>query len=238
MLVSKSLRDVAKQNRGEKVEPLSSHRCGAALLGCHGHQSTGYEDLDHLQEHSSDLVFEIELLSVENEGSYEKGIWSMNSDEKRDLIPKLKEQGNELYKNGQYLEAAAKYGTAIGCIEILESFEAPGSDPEKALYQMKEPLLLNYAQCKLHLGEYSNAIKQTTTVLRRSPNNVKALFRRGKAYALSLKAREAKVDLEKVVQLDSSLSQSVTKLLHDLDIEQKKQDKDDRALLQGKGFFK
>lgn len=238
-LVSKSLRYVAKQKRGEEAEPPSaSHRCGAQLHGHHGHPSTGYEDLDHLQDHPSDMVFEIELLSVETEGSYEKDVWSMTESEKRDAIPRLKELGNELYRDKKYMKAANTYSKAISCIEDLETREKPGSDAANELYQMKEPLLLNYTQCKLHLGEYIDVITHTTTVLQHSPNNVKALFRRGKAYALSWKPQEAKMDLNRVIELDSSLKRTVTKMMQELDDEQKRRDADDRSVLQGKGMFK
>ena len=234
--MSKSLRYLAKKNRGEEADmPSTSHCCGAGL---HGHPSTGYEDLDHLQDHPVDLVFEIELLSVDSEGSYEKEIWSMTEDEKQNAIQRLKEQGNGLYRDKQYEKAAETYGKAIGCVESLETRELPGSAAAKAMYEMKEPLLLNYTQCKLNMGEYIDVITHTTTVLEHSPNNVKALFRRGKAYALSWKPKEARTDLNRVMELDSSLKKTVSKILHDLDTEQKKRDADDRGKLQGKGMFK
>jgi AH receptor-interacting protein len=235
-LVSKSLRYVAKKTRGEVVDlPSTSHCCGAGL---HGPRSTGYEDLDHLQHHPVDIVFEIELLSVDSEGSYEKEIWSMTEDEMRTAIHRLKEKGNELYRDKQYEKAAETYGKAIGCAENLESKEHPGSSAAKAMYDMKEPLLLNYTQCKLNLGEYVDVIAHTTTVLKHNPNNVKALFRRGKAYALSWKPKEARTDLNRVLELDSSLKKMVSKILQDLDTEQKKRDAEDRKRLQGKGMFK
>ena len=43
----------------------------------------------------------------------------MNEDEKLAAIPKLKEEGNELYKNRQNAEAADKYAQAIGMLEQL-----------------------------------------------------------------------------------------------------------------------
>lgn len=54
-----------------------------------------------------------------NEGEYEKDIWIMEEDEKQKSIPKLKEDGNNLYKSGSFKEAAQRYSEALG---ILENF--------------------------------------------------------------------------------------------------------------------
>lgn len=59
------------------------------------------------------------MLEVELPGNYQKEAWAMSSDEKTDEIPRLKEEGNELYKNRQYDEAAEKYSLALGLLERL-----------------------------------------------------------------------------------------------------------------------
>lgn len=43
----------------------------------------------------------------------------MSEDEKLDLIPKLKEEGNQLYKGKEYSEASEKYAQALGLLEQL-----------------------------------------------------------------------------------------------------------------------
>ena len=43
----------------------------------------------------------------------------MSENEKIDRIPQLKEEGNALYKEKKYEEAAEKYGQALGMLEQL-----------------------------------------------------------------------------------------------------------------------
>jgi AH receptor-interacting protein len=60
-----------------------------------------------------------EILKVEEPGEYKKESWSMNENEKIEAIPKLKEEGNELYKEKKYTQAAERYAEAIGMVEQL-----------------------------------------------------------------------------------------------------------------------
>ena len=204
----------------------------------HHHSETGYADLDDLDEHPRDLTFEIELLSTEAEGNYEKAIWSMTPDEKRDEIPRLKAKGTAQYKAENYKEAARFYGMAIGCIEELLSREHPKSDVASALETQKIPLLLNYCQCQLNLEEYADAIRHATSVLEKEPDNVKALFRRGKAYAASWMPQLARRDLKQAAQLDGGLVRVVARMMRELDDVQRQRDAEDRARLRGKGIFR
>lgn len=64
------------------------------------------------------MVFS-EMMSVEHPGDYQKDAWAMSSDEKSDKVPKLKEEGNTLYKEKQYESAAEKYSSALGLLERL-----------------------------------------------------------------------------------------------------------------------
>lgn len=59
------------------------------------------------------------MLDVELPGDYEKDAWAMSSDEKTSEIPRLKEEGNKLYKEKQYDLAAEKYALALGLLERL-----------------------------------------------------------------------------------------------------------------------
>ena len=46
-------------------------------------------------------------------------MWTMDEAEKIEAIPRLKEEGNSLYKQKEYEEAAEKYGMALGMLEQL-----------------------------------------------------------------------------------------------------------------------
>lgn len=107
---------------------------------------------------------------------------------------------------------------------------------------MKNPLLLNYSQCKLLNKEYYDVIEHCTTVLETEPgnnkfkktnikyknfmylyiiqfeyfmatDNIKALYRRGKAHIGAWNETEAIRDLKRVAELDSTLSAAVSKEL-------------------------
>lgn len=78
---------------------------------------------------------------------------------------------------------------------------------------MKIPLLLNYAQCKLLNKEYYSVIEHCTTVLKTEPENIKALYRRGKAYIGAWDEENAIKDLKKVAEIDPLLHNCVEKEL-------------------------
>lgn len=50
---------------------------------------------------------------------YEKETWQLNESELLTLIPKLRIDGNDLFKAGNYLEAEKMYSKAIGILEQL-----------------------------------------------------------------------------------------------------------------------
>ncbi len=104
--------------------------------------------------------------------------------------------------------------------------EKPNDVEWLELRDIKLPLLLNFAQCKLNLKEYYAVIEHCNEVLEADPgnflevakvygksqfyllqfsDNVKALFRRGKAHIGAWNPSAAKEDLRRVAELDSSL---------------------------------
>ena len=198
------------------------HRCGFAAMT----MGTGHSDLDSIVADRSPLVFECEVLNVESPGDYQQQVWQLTTEEKLALVPKLKADGNALYKQGQHTEAGEKYCEALGCLEGLTTMELPNTPEWKKLQDIRLPLLLNYAQCKLLAQDYAEVIRHTTSALEYDPNNLKALFRRGKAHACSWNEVEAKTDFARVVELDPTLSASVQKELQQL--EQKMKESRDR----------
>jgi len=212
--VSKNFRNAVKQYKGElpKNHEQHEHCCSLSAI-----KPTGYPDLDKLSRKERDLIFEIELLSVVKPGEYEKETWQMDSEEKLNVVPKLKAEGNELYTKGEYKESAEKYAQALGCLEQLCLREKPGDEEWTKLDKMKIPLLLNYSQCKLLLGEYYEVITHTTAVLEKDSNNVKAVSRRATAPKACWNQDEAIADFKKAAELDPSLRKTIKKELEELD---------------------
>lgn len=226
---SKALRDLAKRTAGKDVH--DHHHCGLTAF-----QGTGYPDLDQIIADRSPLAFEFELLKVEQPGQYTQESWAMTEKEKTAAIPKLKEEGNVLYKAGDFQSASEKYFQALAYLEELSLREKPRSESWNSVEEKKVPLLLNYAQCKLLMEDYAEVIRHTTTVLEFDRNNVKALYRRAKAHAACWNTAEAKVDFARVVVLDPSLLKSVDKELRTLTERVRAKDEDERERLKGKLF--
>nr|CAG4638588.1 EOG090X09NR [Cyclestheria hislopi] len=210
--VSKTLRDAHSKDEHKH----HSHHCCGAMAMQKG-PKLGYEDLDHLLEHPTDLIFIIELLSVEPPETFEKEAWQMDEKEKLESIPKLREDGNSFYKNKQISQASSCYAKALGILEQLQLKEKPGDEEWLQLEDMKLPFLLNYSQCQLLLGNYYEVIEQCSQVIDKNPDNIKALYRRGLAHIKAWNPLEAKKDLEKAASLDPSLSSAVKRELQELD---------------------
>ncbi|XP_049776155.1 AH receptor-interacting protein isoform X3 [Schistocerca cancellata] len=225
--VSKTLRESLKPHKER------SHHCCAVTLQNEG---TGYEDLNRLIKDPCDLEFIIELIKVEGPEEYKKESWQMNADEKLSAVPKLRERGNQLYKEKNFDEAAGLYAEALGLLEQLMLNEKPGDEEWNELNKMKIPLLLNYSQCKLYKREYYQVIEHCSTVLKDDPGNVKALFRRAKANVGAWKPFEARADFQRVIELDPSLTLTVRKELKLLDELERIKNEEDRAKLKGKIF--
>ena len=86
----------------------------------------------------------------------------------------VKEEGNALHKEGKYAEAAEKYQTAKGNLEGNES---------AAAQQVRKLCSLNLASCYLKMQQHDLVVKECASVLHVDSDNVKALYRRGQAYA-------------------------------------------------------
>lgn len=80
---------------------------------------------------------------------------------------KLKEEGNVLYKAGDYKEAIEKYSSAAK--------SAHASDDDRAVY------LANRAAAYLRLQQFKRVVDDTTDALKLKPGYVKALARRKEA---------------------------------------------------------
>ncbi len=234
--MSKTLREVARRkkhgNHDDDHHHGHTHQCGFSAL-VHG---TGHKDLDSIIRDTPPIAFEIELLRVENPGSYQQDSWAMTDKEKLKNAPQLKEEGNTLYKEGDYESASGKYFEALGYLESLSIKEKPQSEEWNRLEELKVPLLLNYSQCQLLMGEYAEVIRQTTKVLEYDANCVKALFRRGKAHSATWNMKDAMLDLNRAAELNGSLKKTVDKELVDLTQRLKIKNEEEKKRLKGKLF--
>ena len=214
----------------EQGQP-AHHCCGMNLKS-----GTGYPDLDDLLNNPCDLIFVIQLISVQAPDSYEKEIWQMDDQEKNHSIPLLKQRGNDFYKQGKYEYAAEKYGKALTIIEHLQLKEKPGESEWIDFDTMKVPILSNYAQCKLHLKDYYEVIRHASKVLELDPQNVKCYFRRAKAEIAVWNLDDARRDLAQVAALDPTMNETVKRELSRIDVLESEKRKEEASRFTGKLF--
>lgn len=179
-------------------------------------EGIGYDDLDDLFRNPTDLQFTIELLTIELPEEYEKESWQLNEDEKLKSVAENRQRGNEFFKHNRHEEAEEMYSLALGVLEQLMLREKPKDVEWIALTKMKIPLLLNYAQCKLLRKDFYRVIECCTEVLSYEPDNLKALYRRGKGHVGAWNPQQAEKDFHRVVELDSTLGPTITKEINAL----------------------
>lgn len=174
-------------------------------------EGIGYDDLDELFRVPCDLIFTIENLSIELPEDYEKESWQLNEDEKIKSVDDYRIRGNEHFKRNHFKEAEEMYSLALGILEQLMLREKPKDEEWLELARLKVPLLLNYSQCKLLEKDYYRVIECCTEVLSYDPNNIKALYRRGKGHIGAWNPEKAEDDLKRCISLDPSLTQTIMK---------------------------
>lgn len=201
----------------------ASHNCSMSL------KNSPYKDLNNMIQHPPEIFeFTFELVDVIPPESYTKELWQMSDAEKLNNLPIFREDGNRCYAERNYEGAISSYIKGLNVIESLMIKERPKDDDWNRLEAMKNPFLLNLAQVKLSQGEYYDCIKYTDEVLKRDPENVKALFRRAKAHAGVWNLDEARKDLKKCMELDGNMTEALTKCFQELKTKEMLKDKDDR----------
>lgn len=207
---------------GEHVDS-GIHNCGMSV------RNSPYEDLNKMIQNPPEIFeFTFELVDVIPPESYSKEIWQMSDEEKILILPKFREDGNRYYAECNYDGAICSYTKGLNVIESLMLKERPKDNDWLKLDEMKTPFLLNLAQAKLTQGEYYDCIKFTDEVLKRDPENIKALFRRGKAQAGVWNLEEAKRDFKMCIEYDRNMSKTINKCLLDLKNRELLKNKEDR----------
>ncbi|XP_039978325.1 sperm-associated antigen 1A [Xiphias gladius] len=128
-------------------------------------------------------------------------------------LARLKNEGNHLFKHGQFGDALEKYTQAIdGCAEA-------GIDSPEDLCI----LYSNRAACYLKDGNSTDCIQDCTKALELQPYSLKPLLRRAMAYESLERYRKAYVDYKTVLQMDTGVQAAhdsvhrITKMLIEQD---------------------
>ncbi|XP_020257230.1 peptidyl-prolyl cis-trans isomerase FKBP42 [Asparagus officinalis] len=143
----------------------------------------------------ADLIYEVELIGFDDikDG---KARSDMTVEERIEAADRRKVEGNNYFKEEKLEDAMQQYEMAIAYMGDDFMFQLFGKYRDMAL-AVKNPCHLNIAACLIKLKRYEEAIGQCTVVLSEDENNVKALFRRGKARAELGQTDSAREDFEK-----------------------------------------
>uniref|UniRef100_A0A3Q1GB12 Sperm associated antigen 1a n=1 Tax=Acanthochromis polyacanthus TaxID=80966 RepID=A0A3Q1GB12_9TELE len=110
-------------------------------------------------------------------------------------LARLKNEGNHLFKHGQFGDALEKYSQAIDACA-----EAGIDSPEDLCI-----LYSNRAACYLKDGNSTDCIQDCTKALELQPYSLKPLLRRAMAYESLERYRKAYVDYKTVLQIDTGV---------------------------------
>ncbi|KAF0300592.1 Sperm-associated antigen 1 [Amphibalanus amphitrite] len=113
----------------------------------------------------------------------------LSAAERSALALREKQKGNEYFRSGDFSRAAVYYTRSINASPTAAAFN-------------------NRAQANLKLGKYGSALMDCGAVLRREPNNVKALLRRGIARQMNKDWIKARLDFQRVLELEPNNPQA------------------------------
>ncbi|XP_051130629.1 70 kDa peptidyl-prolyl isomerase-like isoform X2 [Andrographis paniculata] len=144
---------------------------------------------------SSTILYEVEMLDFVRE----KAPWEMSNTERIEAATQKKEEGNHLFKIEKFQRAAAKYNKAADYVSEYGSFT---DDDEKLVRSLRISCWLNGTACCLKLCDFQGAISLCSRILNTETCNVKALYRRARAYIEVSEFQLAEVDIRKTLELD------------------------------------
>ncbi|KAG3118838.1 hypothetical protein PI124_g2633 [Phytophthora idaei] len=118
--------------------------------------------------------------------------------ERMRMVVKNKEEGNELFRDGNHKHAAARYVKAL--THASKFFDLTEADKEE-VNAIKLSLYLNLAQCYLKMENYSKTVANCNDALALDAKSVKALYRRAVAYEKENKLEQAADDVKVALAL-------------------------------------
>ncbi|XP_059174039.1 uncharacterized protein LOC131954406 [Physella acuta] len=157
--------------------------------------------------------------------SQEKPIWQLSSQEKYNLSLAHKEKGTHFFNSGNIEAAFLQYCLAVKyliciqeCSSVLKTDLEPEVEARKKVYlALKTICYLNIAACHSKVNNHHHVIAACNHVLELDKTNVKALYRRAKAFKDCNMIEEAKKDLQQALKYDTR-SKAVADLLQEFSI--------------------
>ncbi|XP_043392019.1 peptidyl-prolyl cis-trans isomerase FKBP8 isoform X2 [Chelonia mydas] len=145
------------------------------------------------------LTLEVQLLAVQDAPDLEL----LQGREKIQLANRKRERGNFYYQQTDYVLAINSYDIALKTINSSSKVHF-SPEEEAELLEVKVKCLNNLAASQLKLDHYEAALRSCTQVLEHQPENIKALFRKGKVLAQQGEYSEAIPLLKAALKLEPS----------------------------------
>jgi len=165
-----------------------------------------------------------------------KNKFNLSFEERLERADELRVRGNEMYKAGRLLRSLNYYERGSGLMDVLEvSTVGPMSkyhnkeaeERNKLIWECQKSLTLNWALLLMKFERWVEAERKCTEVLMDVDKlNVKALFRRGICHIHLGDQEQARTDLNRAAELDTSLREEVDRELIKVEAMQKKVDKE------------
>jgi FKBP-type peptidyl-prolyl cis-trans isomerase len=184
---------------------------------------------------NSDVEWEVTLVGFEKP----RPLATLTLEESVVEAGKRKTKANALFNSARYKYAQEKYEQLLKELNsVVETGLEDPEDKESEFSQMETLVLscmLNLAACAQKLGDYPVALKHCNKVLEASPENTKALYRRGQTLASLSEWEAARRDYKSMASINEELKSEAEAALVKLDrleavaIQQQKK--------QFKGFF-
>ncbi|XP_043203784.1 peptidyl-prolyl cis-trans isomerase FKBP8-like isoform X4 [Amphibalanus amphitrite] len=136
----------------------------------------GEKGLDDAVPPNTNLIFTVQLESVQPEPKYEE----MSAEQRLEIGSQKRDRGNWWFKREDFNHAIQCYRRALDFFDN-ESDEFTGlPDDVHLLFEERLKVHNNMAAAQMKLEAYDAALRSLQLVLTCQPNNVKALFRKGK----------------------------------------------------------
>jgi|GEM_PF-2801049 len=169
-----------------------------------------------LEREAAEAAAELEA----NGGKDDHDTRRLKKPERMRKVTMNKEEGNTLFKDGNFEAAALRY---IRALQHCEKFYDMSPADIQELDAIKLSLHLNLAQCYLKAGKWDDVVKSAQNALQVDPDSTKALYRLAYAQENSKEFDKAKTNLLKAAKIDPE-DKAIGKLLERVNAQIKRED--------------
>ncbi|KAF6083416.1 tetratricopeptide repeat domain 1 [Phyllostomus discolor] len=180
---SKLLREVEAHPQEEQGEEEHFHDCSASFEEEPGVGKVEDKPDDGVDSSELDEEYLMEL---------EKNMPDEEKQKRREESTRLKEEGNEQFKKGDYIEAESAYSHAL---QMCPS----------CFQKDRSVLFSNRAAARMKQDKKEMAISDCSKAIRLNPSYIRALLRRAELYESTDKLDEALEDYKSVLEKDPSV---------------------------------